>query len=160
MATMVLDGIGSRTNMMLPGCVYFYKDTINTAKIKICCIYEGVIKMYFTTLAIYDFTAQPVTENVANLLFSPINVFTRKDKCRIEIDHHSRYVSYHYEDAFQQEFRSMPDFLQSCIDESSKERIMIKMGALYETAYRPFGVNHLAAELYGKCDYKVIKELF
>ena len=160
MATMVLDGIGSRTNMMLPGCVYFYKDTINTAKIKICCIYEGVIKMYFTTLAIYDFTAQPVTENVANLLFSPINVFTRKDKCRIKIDHHSRYVSYHYEDAFQQEFRSMPDFLQSCIDESSKERIMIKMGALYETAYRPFGVNHLAAELYRKCDYKVIKELF
>jgi hypothetical protein len=156
---MVLDGIGSRTNIMLPGCVYFYKDTINTAKIKICCIYEGVIKKYFTTLTIYDFTAQPVTKNVANLLPPPI-VFRRKDKCRIEIDHHSRYVSYHYEDAFQQEFRSIPDFLQSCIDESSKERIMIKMGALYETAYRPFGVNHLAAELYGKCDYKVIKELF
>jgi hypothetical protein len=160
MAAMVLDGISSRTNIMCAGCVYFYKDTINTAKIKICCIYEGVIKMYFTTLTTYHFKAQPVTENVANLLFSPINVFSRKDKCVINVDHHERYVSYQYEDAFQHEFRSMPDFLQSCIDEPSKEKIIIKLGALYETAYRPFCVNHLAAELYGKCDYKVIKELY
>ena len=156
MATMVLDGIGSRTNIMRAGCVYFYKDTINTAKIKICCIYEGVIKMYFTTLTTYHFKAQPVTEKTSY----GINVFSRKDKCVINVDHHARYVSYQYEDAFQQEFRSMSDFLQSCIDEPSKEKIIIKMGALYETAYRPFCVNHLAAELYGKCDYKVIKELY
>jgi hypothetical protein len=145
---------------MRAGCVYFYKDTINTAKIKICCIYEGVIKRYYTTLTIYDFKAQSVIESASNFAFSSNLLLTRKDKCRIEIDHHSRYVSYYYEDTFQQEFKSIPDLLQSCIDEPCKEKIIIKMGALYETAYRPFCVNHLAAALYGKCDYKVIKELY
>jgi hypothetical protein len=142
------------------GCVYFYKDTINTAKIKICCVYVGVIKMYFTTLITYHFTAQATqTENVERNLSSR-NLFSRKDKCCIQINHSIGCVYYQYEDDFQQDFRSVPDFLRSCIDELSKEKIMIKMGALYETAYRPFCVNRLAAELYGKCDYKVLKELY
>ena len=140
------------------GCVYFYKDTINTGKIKMCCIYEGLIKMYFTTLITFHFTAQ--TENVERRLAAERNLFSRKDICSIQIDHSARSVYYQYEDDFQQDFRSVPDFLRSCIDELSKEKIMIKMGALYETAYRPFCVNRLAAELYGKCDYKVLKELY
>ena len=136
------------------GCVYFYKDTINTGKIKMCCIYEGVIKMYFTTLITYHFTAQTERRTVER------NLFSRKDKCCIQINHSARSVYYQYEDDFQQDFRSVPDFLRSCIDEPSKEKIIIKMGALYETSYRPFCVNRLAAELYGKWSYKVLKELY
>jgi hypothetical protein len=144
-----------------PGCVYFYKDTINTGKIKMCCIYEGFFKMYFTTLITFHFTAQPKERSpAAERLAVERNLFSRKDKCCIQINHDTRSVYYQYEDDFQQDFRSVPDFLQSCIDEHSKERIIIKMGALYETVYRPFCINRLAAELYGKWDYRVLKELY
>jgi hypothetical protein len=142
------------TNNDVEGCVYFYKDTINTGKIKMSCIYEGVVKMCFTTLITYHFKTQTgQTENVER------NWFSRKDKCCILINHSAKSVYYSYEDDFQQDFRSVPDFLRSCIDELSKVKIMIKMGALYETAYSSFCVNRLATELYGKWDYKVLKEL-
>jgi hypothetical protein len=143
------------------GCVYFYKDTINTGKIKMCCIYEGIIKMYFTTLITFHFTALKVgLERNLERLSVERNLFSRKDKCCIQINHDAKKVYYQYEDDFQQDFRSVPDFLQCCIDEHSKKRIIIKMGALYETVYKPVCINRLAAELYGKWDYKVLKELY
>jgi ribosomal protein S17E len=143
------------------GCVYFYKDTINTGKIKMCCIYEGVIKMYFSTLITFQFkVVKGGFERNFERLCVERTLFSRKDKCCIQINHAAKTVYYQYEDDFQQDFRSIPDFLQSCIDEQSKKRIIIKMGALYETVYKPFGVNRLVAELSGKLDYQVLKELY
>jgi hypothetical protein len=140
------------------GCVYFYKDTINTGKIKMYCVYEGVIKMYFSTLVTFEFKVMKDVERP----FERLRVdefektfFTRKEKCSIQIDHTAKTVCYHYEDDFEQNFRSISDFLQSCIEEQSKKRIIIKMGALYETVYRPYCINRLVAELSGKLNYQV-----
>jgi hypothetical protein len=141
--------------------VYFYKDTINTGKIKMCCVFEGFYKMYFTTLITFHFTAQPMGKGLnvqGERRLAAEDLFSRKYICTIQIDHNARSVYYQYEDDFQQDFRSVPDFLQACIDELSKEKIIIKMGALYETVYRPYTINRLSAELYGRWDYRVLKE--
>jgi hypothetical protein len=148
------------------GCVYFYKDTINTGKIKMCCVYEGVTKMYFSTLINFEFKVMKDLERP--FYYERLRVdefertfFTRKDKCSIQIDHIAQAVYYHYEDDFEQDFKSIFDFLQSCIEEKEfeegKKRIIIKMGALYETIYRPYCINRLVAELSGKLNYQVLK---
>jgi hypothetical protein len=136
--------------------VYFYKDTINTGKIKMVCVFEGFYKMYFTTLINFHFTAQSAQNAQRERRHE--DLFSRRYICTVSVDHNARSVYYHYEDYFQQDFKSVPDFLQTCIDELSKEKIIIKMGALYGTVYYMRGINRLSEELYGKWDYRVLKE--
>ena len=130
--------------------VYFYNDTINTGKIKLVCVYGGVIKMYFNKLLTFHFK-NTQRDNSDNF-------FSRKYICAITIDHVMKQLYYYYEDEVKQDFESVPDFLQTCIDERSKEKIIIKMGALYGTVYSVCNVKRLSEELYGKFDYRVLKE--
>jgi hypothetical protein len=132
---------------------YFYNDTINTGKIKISCVYNGVIKMYFNRILTYHFKntqREPFFENP----------FSRKYICTININHNNKQLYYSYADEVKQDFESIPDFLQACINERSKEKIIIKMGALYGTVYSKYCVIQLSDHLYGRFDYCILNESY